>query len=76
MKESILSLYVGHDSAAAYINKDDELKVLEYERFVKQRYASFTKGMDKREGLGTTDDQRQSFLEYIKNDLKSTIKLI
>ncbi len=73
---NILSLYLSHDTAATYIDKNNKLKVLEYERFVKQRYGSFTKTMENREGLGTTDLQRRSFLEYIKEDLKGEIKLI
>ena len=73
---NILSLYLSHDAAATYIDKNNKLKVLEYERFVKQRYGSFTKTMEEREGLGTTDVQRRAFLEYIKEDLKGEIKLI
>jgi len=73
---NILSLYLSHDAAATYIDKNNKLKVLEYERFVKQRYGSFTKTMEGRKGLGTTDLQRRAFLEYIKEDLKGEIKLI
>ena len=63
---SILSLYLSHDAAATFIDKNDKIKVLEYERFVKQRYGAFTHTMSNREGLGTTDDQRRDFLQYIK----------
>ena len=75
-KENILSVYLSHDASASYIDKTGNLKVLEYERFVKQRYGSFTRTMSAREGLGTTDEQRRSFLEYIKADLKGEIDTI
>ena len=73
---SILSLYLSHDAAATYIDKNDKIKVLEYERFVKQRYGAFTHTMSNREGLGTTDDQRRDFLQYIKDNVKGDIKTI
>jgi len=73
---NILSLYLSHDAAATYIDKDDKIKVLEYERFVKQRYGAFTHTMSNREGLGTTDEQRRDFLQYIKDSVKGDIKTI
>ena len=73
---NILSLYVSHDTAATFIDKNNKVKVLEYERFVKQRYAAFTQTMSYREGLGTTDEQRKSFLQYIKDNVKGEIKII
>jgi carbamoyltransferase len=73
---NILSLYTGHDASAVFIDKDNNLKILEYERFVKQRYASFTAHHANNGGIGTTDAQRNSFLQYIKDNLKRTIKLI
>jgi len=73
---SVLSLYLSHDAAATYIDKDNKIKVLEYERFVKQRYGAFTHTMSYREGLGTTDEQRRDFLQYIKANVKGNIKTI
>ena len=73
---NILSLYLSHDTAATYIDKNDKIKVLEYERFVKQRYGAFSTALSYRDGLGTTDDQRRDFLQYIKDNVKDKIKLI
>ena len=73
---NILSLYLSHDASATYIDKKDNIKVLEYERFVKQRYGAFTTALSYRDGLGTTDDQRRDFLQYIKDNVKGKIKLI
>jgi len=75
-KENTLSLMSGHDAGVAYINKNNELKVLEYERFVKQRYASFTHKHQNRGMIGTDDVQRRNFLQYIKDDVKNDIELI
>ena len=73
---NVLSLYLSHDAAATFIDKNNKLKVLEYERFVKQRYGSFTSSMAYREGIGTTDIQRRNFLQYIKDNVKDEIKVI
>ena len=73
---NVLSLYLSHDSAATYIDKNNKLKVLEYERFVKQRYGSFTSSMAEQKGIGTTDIQRHNFLQYIKDNVKDEIKVI
>ena len=73
---TVLSLYLSHDAAATYIDKKGKVKVLEYERFVKQRYAAFTKTLSYREGIGTTDIQRRNFLQYIKDNVKSEIEVI
>lgn len=73
---NVLSLYLSHDSAATYIDKNNKLKVLEYERFVKQRYGSFTSSMAEQKGIGTTDIQRRDFLQYIKDNVKDEIKVI
>ena len=66
--ESVLSIYGSHDASVTFIDKNNELKVLEYERMVNQRYGAFTKSMSKRRGLGTTDKQRDIFLKYIRSE--------
>ena len=40
---NILSIYGSHDAAATFIDKTGKLTVLEYERFVKKRYAMLSK---------------------------------
>jgi len=74
--KNILSIYTGHDSSAAFIDKNNKLKVLEYERFIKQRYGAFTKHLEHRNGIGTTEEQRRLFLQYIKDNALGEIKVI
>lgn len=75
-----LSIYGSHDASATFIDSDGELCVLEYERFVKKRYAAFSRKFemeeDFRKGLGTSDFHRRGFLSYIKNKLNREIELI
>ena len=74
--KNILSIYTGHDSAAVFIDKNNKLKVLEYERFIKQRYGSFTTAHKEVKGIGTSDEQRRKFLQYIRDNAKGEIKVI
>ena len=53
---STLSIYGSHDASVTFVEKNDEIKVLEYERFVNQRYGAFTQRMDHRNGLGSNDE--------------------
>jgi hypothetical protein len=52
MKQT-LSIYGAHDCSAVYIDKNEDLKILEYERLVKKRYAAFSDKLDTREGIGS-----------------------
>ena len=63
-----LSIYGSHDAGAVYIDRFGYLKVLEYERFVKRRYAMFSSAQDHREYIGSNDKERNDFLEYIRKD--------
>lgn len=73
---NILSFYGSHDSSATFVDKNDELVVLEYERIAKQRYAAFNKGAQVFEHVGTTDFQRKEFLDYISKNIKSEPDLV
>lgn len=75
MKKTI-SFYGSHDSSVTFLDENGDFVVLEYERFVRQRYAAFTTNLKDRPGLGTTDEQRVSFLEYIKDILSFEPELI
>ena len=57
--ENTLSIYGSHDAGAVYIDSNGNIKVLEYERFVKKRYAMFSSDQDHREGLGSNDQERR-----------------
>lgn len=66
---NILTIYGGHDSSCTFINKDETLSVLEYERICKKRYAAFAKDGEKRIDIGTTDQQRLEFLTYVAKNI-------
>lgn len=75
--KNTLSIYGSHDSAAVFIDKKNQLRILEYERFVKKRYAMYSEKFDYRSNdLGTDQESRISFIKYIKTQLSSNIELI
>ena len=75
--KNTLSIYGSHDAAAVFINKAGQLKILEYERFVKKRYAMYSAKFDRREkDLGTNQESREKFIEYIKTQLDCDIDMI
>jgi|TARA_R100000030_G_scaffold85940_3_gene69331 carbamoyltransferase len=73
---STLSIYGSHDASVTFVDKNDEIKVLEYERFVNQRYGAFTQRMDHRNGLGSNDEKRNLFFQHIKKQVKKDIDLV
>ena len=72
--ENTLSIYGSHDASAVFIDKSNKLTILEYERFVKKRYAMYSEGFDEREkDLGTNQISRENFIQYIKSQIKGEI---
>ena len=75
--ERTLSFYGSHDAAAAFIDKNHEIKILEYERMTRQRYAMYSDRFDSRKKIGTDHKSRKHFVDYIKaNMLDSDIETI
>ena len=75
--KNTLSIYGSHDAGAVFIDSSGELKILEYERFVKKRYAMYSERFDSREkDLGTNQASRESFIKYIKTQVGSEIQTI
>lgn len=75
MNNKLLSIYGSHDACATFVDKNGNLKILEYERFVKIRYGMFSSRFDTW-GPGTNDDYRKKFIEYIKSEIKEDPELI
>lgn len=75
-KEEVLAIYGSHDASVTFIDREGKLRVYEYERFVKKRYAMFSSKFDHRADMGTNEESRRSFLTHLKSNLKSDIKLI
>jgi len=75
--KNTLSIYGSHDASAVFINNQNKLTVLEYERFVKKRYAMYSEAFDKREkDIGTNPSSRKNFIQYIKSQTEEEIKNI
>lgn len=69
-KEQVIAIYGSHDASVTFIDKHDRLRVYEYERFVKKRYAMFSSRFDGRTDMGTDEISRRNFLTHIKGNLK------
>lgn len=81
LPEETISINGSHDCSCTFIDKNKKLRIYEYERFVKKRYAMFSKHLEnfKAEGIsiGTNDQNREDFLNHIKKNLyTSDIKLV
>ena len=75
MERNILSIYGSHDASATFVDKNGDLRVLEYERFAKVRYSYYSSYFDG-ESLGTTEDLRRKFLIHIRDNIKNQPDLI
>jgi carbamoyltransferase len=72
---NVLSFYGSHDCSAVYVNKNGNVKILEYERFIKKRYAMYSDRFDYRNGIGSSQNERLQFLNYICNDIGNTDRI-
>lgn len=75
MNSKVLTINGGHDASVTFVDKNGKLRIFEYERFIKKRYAIFTKSYHYGE-LSTTDKERIEFLEHIKLNLKESPQVI
>jgi len=66
-----ISIYGSHDASVTFLDKSGAIRVYEYERFVKKRYAMFSTSFDNRIGMGSNDLERRSFLTLIKSNLQN-----
>jgi len=64
-----LSIYGSHDASVTFIDKNKNIRIYEYERFVKKRYAMFSSRFDSVEGKGSNETERNEFLTLIKNNI-------
>lgn len=81
LPEETIAINGSHDCSCTFIDKNKKLRIYEYERFVKKRYAMFSKHLEnfKADGIsiGTTDQNREDFLNHIKKNLYcKNIKLV
>jgi carbamoyltransferase len=73
----VISIYGSHDASLTFIDKNNNIRVYEYERFVKKRYAMFSSRFDGWDLMGSNQNERIDFLTHVKNNLQNTdIKLV
>jgi len=73
MKNSF-AIYGGHDASVTFVDKNDRVRVVEIERYVKQRYAAFSSVHDHR-SFGITENKRIEFLDYLYNTISDPDKI-
>jgi carbamoyltransferase len=68
LNTKVLAINGCHDASVTFVDKNKNLRVFEYERFCKKRF-----GILKRESetniLGTSEETRKKFIDYIKTQL-------
>lgn len=77
MNSKILAINGLHDASFTFVDKNDRVRIFEYERFCKKRYAIFSQICDKDGNICSTDKEtKNNFLNYIKIYLKEEPKII
>lgn len=75
--QNTITINGSHDASVTFIDKNGKLRVYEYERFIKKRYAMFASFLDGRPKYGSNNNERIEFLNHLKNNLfDKDIKLI
>lgn len=67
--ENTLSIYGSHDASVTFIDKFKQLRIYEYERFIKKRFAMFSSSFDHRNDYGSNQNERINFIKLIKKNL-------
>jgi len=67
-----IAIYGSHDASVTFVDKTGKLRIYEYERFTKKRYAMFSSMFDDRSGMGSNDTERRQFLNLLKQNLIDT----
>jgi carbamoyltransferase len=69
MNSKILAIHGGHDCSVTCVDKNNQLRIFQLERFTKIKHCSFKKFKKENEQDSKFED-RIKFLEYIKSQLK------
>ena len=75
MNSKILAINGYHDASVTFVDKNNQLRIFEYERFCKKRFGVFRK-LDDNTSIGTNQETRDNFLNYIKFQLKEKPEII
>jgi carbamoyltransferase len=68
-RENTLAIHGSHDAGITFIDRNNDLRIFEYERFTKRRFAMYSSQFDHRENIGSTHAERVAFLNLIFNQL-------
>lgn len=69
MNSKVIAINGCHDASVTFVDKNNQVRIFEYERFCKKRFGIFKKDADNNI-LGTNDTIRNEFIDYIKLNLK------
>jgi carbamoyltransferase len=77
----LISINGSHDCSCVFVDKQDKIRIFEYERFVDVRYAMFSQKFDGHPLAASENAQknfelRKEFLEYVKTQLKEMPEVI
>jgi carbamoyltransferase len=75
MNSKILAINGYHDASVTFVDRNDQIRIFEYERFCKKRYGVYRQ-RDDNTSIGTNEEIRNRFLNYIKIHLKEKPKTI
>lgn len=69
MNSKILAINGCHDASVTFVDKNNQVRIIEYERFCKKRFGIFKQDADNTI-LGTDSETRNNFIDYIRINLK------
>ena len=68
LNTKVLAINGCHDASVTFVDKNKNLRIFEYERFCKKRFG-ILKREDEGNILGTTEEVRKRFIDYLKTQL-------
>jgi carbamoyltransferase len=75
MNSKVIAINGCHDASVTFVDKNGDLRIFEYERFCKKRFGIFKQDADNTI-LGTNDEIRNNFIDYIKINLKEEPEIL
>lgn len=72
MNDKIIAMHGGHDCSITFIDKDNQIRIFEYERFCKERFAMFTFNRDDYLESNNENDRKNKnkFIDYVRANLR------
>lgn len=72
MNTKIISMHGGHDCSITFVDKNEQVRIFEYERYCKERFAMFTFDRDNYSESKSESDKilKNRFIDYVRSHLK------